>query len=391
MHAAVARSTPRSHLPRRGRGGGWQWTWALLVWLAGAAAAQEAPIVLGTTAAFSGAFAEYGEEYRKGADACLAAVNLAGGVRGRPVRIDYLDDSYDATRTVKNAYTLADKGVVAFVNLVGTGNLLALAPELEKLKIPVIGVSSGAVQLREPGGGRQWIYHSKASYGDEFQGFGHVLPTLGLTQTALVYQDNAFGRAGLESARRVFDRPGQAAAPQVLLGARPEQIEEAARATAALQPQVVVLIAAGAAAPEFILAYQKAAGELARVAVLSVVGGRGLTTRLGEQIGGIMTSLVYPSPWSKARRATRIYQTAMTPTGQAPTLLSFEGCLNLRLTVEALKNAGPEITPASVRRALERGVTLDDGDFVLRIKPGSQIASTYTSLGIYRPNGLIRE
>ena len=46
-----------------------------------------APIQLGTTAPFSGAFAEYGQEYRKGADACLAAANAAGGVRGRAVQI----------------------------------------------------------------------------------------------------------------------------------------------------------------------------------------------------------------------------------------------------------------------------------------------------------------
>lgn len=388
---SVARARVRFPWFCAGAGGSWRQgrMAVLLAMLAGGCAAQEPPIVLGTTAAFSGAFAEYGEEYRKGADACLAVINSGGGVRGRPVRIEYLDDAYEAPRTVKNAQTLAAKGVVAFVNLVGTGNLLALAPELETLKIPVIGISSGAVQLREPGGGRQWIYHSKASYADEFKGFGSVLPTLGLTQVALVYQDNAFGKAGLESAKAAFDRPGQPA-PQVLLGARPEQIAEAARQTAALQPQVVILIAAGAAAPEYILEYQKVAGELARVAVLSVVGGRGLTTRLGEQVAGIMTSMVYPSPWSKARRGVRNYQAAMTAAGQTPTLLSFEGCLNLRLIIEALKNA-PELTPAGVRRALERGVTLDDGDFLLRIKPGSQIASTYTSLGIYRANGLIRE
>lgn len=388
MRAVTVRFLPLIELLQQG----WGWRrWGVLLFTlqVGVAVAQEAPILLGTTAAFSGAFAEYGEEYRKGADACLAAINAAGGVRGRPVRIDYLDDGYEASRTVKNAQVLAAKGVVAFVNLVGTGNLLALAPELETLKIPVVGVSSGAVQLREPGGGRQWIYHSKASYGDEFRGFGTVLPTLGLTNVALVYQDNAFGKAGLESAKVVFDRPGQSA-PQVLVGAKPEQIAEAARKTAELQPQVVILIAAGAGAPEFIAEYQKAAGELARVAVLSIVGGRVLTTRLGEQVAGVMTSLVYPSPWSKSRRVVRSYQMAMTAAGQIPTLLSFEGCLNLRLTVEALKNAA-ELTPAGVRRALERGLTLDDGDFVLRFKPGSQIASTYTSLGIYRANGLIRE
>ncbi|MDR7333647.1 ABC transporter substrate-binding protein [Roseateles asaccharophilus] len=360
---------------------------ALLLLFATLLARAQAPILLGTSAPFSGAFAEYGQEYRKGADACLARINAAGGVRGRPVRIDYLDDAYDPTRTQANARELHRRGAVAFVNLVGTGSLLALAPVLDELKTPVFGVSSGAAQLREDKPGQRWIFHTKASYADEFQGFARLLPTIGMTRLALVYQDNAFGRAGLASAMAAM--PSQ---PEpIVLGQGTDALARAVQQARAAEPHAVLLIAAGAQAPEFIQAYRASAGTSARVAVLSVVGGRLLTDKLGEQVAGIMTSLVYPNPWSPGRRASREYQTAMQPTGQPLSLLGLEGCLNLRFAVEALKLASPDANGAALRQAAERGIHLDLGDFQLRLNPGSRSASRYTSLGIYRASGRISE
>ncbi|MFT4240709.1 MAG: ABC transporter substrate-binding protein [Acidovorax sp.] len=351
--------------------------------------AAQQPIVLGTTAPFSGAFAEYGEEYRKGADACLAPINAAGGVRGRPIRIAYLDDGYDAKRAVANVRELAGQGVAAFVNVVGTGVMLAVQPVLEEIKTPLIGTSSGADALRTPEGSSPWVVHTKASNGDEFAGFARILPTIGMTRVVLVVQDNAFGKAGLESARKAFDKPGQPATV-IQMGTDAAGMTTAIANVRKAEPHVVVLIAAGAAAPEFIAKYRDAAGPAARVAVLNVVGGRLLTDRLKEQVSGIMTSMLYPSPWTGARRAAREYQAAMSQAKQEPSLLSMEGCLNLRFAVAALR-AADEPTPAGVRRALDKGVTLDLGDFALRLAPGSRTASTYMTLGVYRANGRVTE
>lgn len=343
------------------------------------------PIQLGTTAPFSGAFAEYGQEYRKGADACLATINAAGGVRGRPVAISYLDDGYEPARAVANARTLAGKGISAFVNLVGTGSLQALQPVLAELKVPVVGVSSGADLLRqEQLPGSRWVFHTKASNGDEFEGFARILPTIGMEKVALVYQDNPFGRAGLESARKAFAR----GAAEILLGDLPATVAQVQRA----QPQAVVLIAAGQAAPAFIAAYQEAAGPAARVAVLNVVGGKVLTDRLQAKVAGIMTSMLYPSPWNGSRRVVREYQASLARSGDtSPSLLGLEGCVNLRFAVEALRAAGDDVSAGNVRRTLERGLTLDLGDFTLTLPAGRQVASRYTSLGIYRSNGRVME
>jgi len=355
----------------------------------GAAHAQPspAPVTLGTTAPFSGAFAEYGEEYRKGADACLVAVNAAGGVRGRPIRIAYLDDGYDAQRAVANVRTLAGQGVAAFVNLVGTGPMLAVQPVLGEVKVPVIGVSSGADALRTPEGASPWVVHTKASNGDEFAGFARILPTIGMTRVALVVQDNAFGKAGLASARKAFGE----STPTFALGQDAAGMAATIAAVRKAEPHVVVLIAAGAAAPEFIDRYREAAGQAARVAVLNVVGGRVLTDRLKEKVAGIMTGMLYPSPWTGARRAAREYQAAMAKAQQEPSLLSLEGCLNLRFAVEALRAAGDDLTPEGVRRAIDKGLALDLGDYALRLAPGSRIASKYMTLGVYRASGRITE
>lgn len=367
---------------------------ALLAAFAALPATANEPIMLGTSAPFTGAFAEYGEEYRKGADACLAPINAAGGVRGRPVRISYLDDGYDAKRTVANVRTLAGQGVAAFVNVVGTGPMLAVQPVLNDVKVPVIGTSSGADALRTPEGSSPWVVHTKASNGDEFEGFARLLPVIGMTRAVLVVQDNAFGKAGLASARKAFDKPGEAV-PVFEMGNDEAGMAATIAEVRKVQPHVVVLIAAGAAAPEFIARYREAAGASARVAVLNVVGGRGLTDRLKEQVSGILTAVLYPSPWKGGRRAAREYQTAMADAKQELSLLSLEGCMNLRFAVAALRAAGDDLTPAGVRRALDRGVTLDLGDFALRLPaatgPGPRIASTYMTLGIYQANGRIME
>ncbi|MCO5355750.1 ABC transporter substrate-binding protein [Acidovorax kalamii] len=356
-----------------------------------------APIQLGTTAPFSGAFAEYGQEYRKGADACLAAANATGGVRGRAVQITYLDDGYDPARAVANARTLAGQGIAAFVNLVGTGTLQALQPVLADLQVPVIGASSGAQQLRQAGTASRWVFHTKASNSEEFEGFARMLPTIGMEKVALVYQDNPFGRAGLDSALKAFATgTGRPPPTAIALDEPAAQGDAHPFATTiaqvrSAQPQVVVLIAAGQAAPAFIAAYQQAAGPAARVAVLNVVGGRVLTDQLQARVAGIMTSMLYPSPWSTSRRVVRDYQASLARTEASPSLLSLEGCINLRFALEALKAAGDDASPAGVRRALERGLTVDLGDFTLSLPAGKQVASRYTSLGIYRSNGRIAE
>lgn len=348
-------------------------------------------IVLGTTGPFSGPFSEFGEEYRKGQDACLSDINARGGVRGRPVRVEYMDDAYDPARTISNVREMVAKGVIGFVSLTGTGSVTALKPVLEELQVPVVGVSSGAIAVRDPKlAASPWVFHTKVSYSDEFAGFARMLPTLGISKVAFVYQDNPFGKAGLESARAAFAR-ADAEVPTVKFGNGVDEVDSAVREAAQLKVQTLILIGAGASAAEFVARYQRAAPTPARIALISVIGGRSLTARLGEGVGGLMISLNYPNPWNTKSPIVRKYHAAIKMAQYEPSLLSMESCVNVRFMVEALQAAGDNPNRKTLYAALNRGVTMDEGDYLLKLAAGSHVASTYHTLGIYRRDGRIAQ
>jgi branched-chain amino acid transport system substrate-binding protein len=119
--------------------------------------------------------------------------------------------------------------------------------------------------------------------------------------------------------------------------------------------------------------------------------GKVLTDRPQTDVADILTSMLYPSPWSGARRVAREYQAAMARADQALSLLSLEVGLNLRFAVAALRAAGDDPGAAGVRNTLDHGLTLDLGDFALRLAPGARVASHYLRLGIYRSNGRVAE
>src|SRR5512147_1868143 len=70
-------------------------------------------IVIGQTSSFSGAIGGEVREQTAGAKLYLDWVNAGGGVNGRRIRLESLDDAFDPKRAAQNARTLIAKGVFA--------------------------------------------------------------------------------------------------------------------------------------------------------------------------------------------------------------------------------------------------------------------------------------
>src|SRR4029077_2822 len=68
-------------------------------------------ILIGQSAAFSGAASELGTEMRTGAAAYSRVINAAGGVNGRKIELRSLDDGYESDRAAANTKRLIDDGV----------------------------------------------------------------------------------------------------------------------------------------------------------------------------------------------------------------------------------------------------------------------------------------
>lgn len=95
-------------------------------------------IQLGTTNAVTGAVSGPASLTQAGAQAVFDSVNAAGGVNGRKLKVDVLDDAYTAPRAVANVRTFINQPVFAVYGGYGTVPAQSIAPILEQAKVPYL-------------------------------------------------------------------------------------------------------------------------------------------------------------------------------------------------------------------------------------------------------------
>ena len=77
-------------------------------------------VAIGTSNALTGITATAAGEASSGAQAVFDQVNASGGVHGRKIQVNLLDDGYDSTRAVANARTFVNQPVFAVYGGFGT-------------------------------------------------------------------------------------------------------------------------------------------------------------------------------------------------------------------------------------------------------------------------------
>jgi len=159
-----------------------------------ARAEGETPLVLGQSAPFTGPAAQLGIQFHQGAKLFLDQYNAQPG--HRDVVIKNLDDGYEPDRCAANTKKLIEEDVFALFGYVGTPTSLAALPLALKDKVPFVAPFTGAMALREPL--HKNVFHLRASYNDETALMVKQLTHLGLKKIAVLYQNDAYGKAGLD-------------------------------------------------------------------------------------------------------------------------------------------------------------------------------------------------
>jgi branched-chain amino acid transport system substrate-binding protein len=162
-------------------------------------------ITIGQFAAITGPAAQLGLRMQAGIKAQFDAVNKAGGINGRQIKLVTRDDGYEPEKSAQAVKALINEDkVFALIGSVGTPTTLAALPAINEEKIPLIGPFTGAQGLREPFS-RQ-LFHVRASYFDETERIVQHLTTLGVKKIAVFYQNDAYGKAGLEGVTRALTK-----------------------------------------------------------------------------------------------------------------------------------------------------------------------------------------
>ncbi|MBK7401949.1 MAG: ABC transporter substrate-binding protein [Myxococcales bacterium] len=163
-------------------------------------------IVIGSSAALTGQASFLGTQTIHGSLAKIQEVNAKGGIHGRKVRLVSLDDGYDPARAVTNTQQLlADEGVFALFDYVGTPTSVKIIDLTERAKVPALGFFTGAEPLRTPL--RKWMFHVRDSYYSEAEGAVALLvDRLKFDKIAVLYQEDAFGQAVLAGLQLALKR-----------------------------------------------------------------------------------------------------------------------------------------------------------------------------------------
>ena len=359
-----------------------------VLWIAASAGAAQpaakSPIVVGQTYVQTGPLAALSTEPLVGIRAMIASVNAAGGIKGRPLELRQQDDAYDAEKAAANVRKFAQDGAVAILMPIGTTSSMGALKAANELKIPLIAPYTGAapvVKFTEYG------FPVRISFDEEYGRIVNHLFTLGYTRIGFAHNDNPGARSAMESTKRFIEERGQKMTGSVAIAQDGSDAVAKAKELAVGKPTAIVLSATNAVAGKFIQAY-RAAGAEARFYSFSFLNGQALYKSIGADAAGVVVSQVTPYPWNSAMPLIGEYQAAMKKIGEKDfSYGSLEGYLNAKVLVEALRNAGSNPTPESVKKALEGFSSHNLGGIHVKYTPTQHTGLTFSELSMIRKDG----
>src|SRR3954470_9388091 len=152
-------------------------------------ASGQGVILLGQTADYSGPQAAPVKETAAAARAYFDKVNAQGGVNGRKIVLESMDDGFDPKRSVENAKKLIDeKHVLALFLFRGTANAEALMPVVAEKKTPLFAGVGSSHKMHDPI--NRYVFNLRAPVQTEVSGIVSQLASQGITDLAVIYTDD---------------------------------------------------------------------------------------------------------------------------------------------------------------------------------------------------------
>jgi branched-chain amino acid transport system substrate-binding protein len=306
-------------------------------------------IVFGQSAVLKGPAAALGLGMRDGILAAFHEANAAGGVHGRKLDLISYNDDYEPELAIaKTNRLIGEDRVFALIGEVGTPTSKAVQPIATEQGVPFIGPLTGADFLRDPS--LTNVINIRASYGQETEAWiEHLTTDLSLSRIAILYQDDSFGRAGLEGVTKALEKRGLGLVAEGTYMRGTTAVKRALLAIRGGRPQAVVMVGAYKPCAEFI--------KLARIIKLdavfvniSFVGSEPLAEELGRDGEGVVVTQVVPPPDDVNIPLVARYKRAIksaNPNAE-PGFVSLEGYVVGRLVVEALNHLGNPVTRAGL-------------------------------------------
>ncbi|MDO9504422.1 ABC transporter substrate-binding protein [Hydrogenophaga sp.] len=365
---------------------------ALASWGAGAqaqnAALSDTRIVLGQSAPFTGAAVQLGLQFHLGAQAYFETVNAKGGINGRTIEIKRLDDGYEPERCAANTRQLIADDVFALFGYIGTPTSLAALPLATTAKVPFFAPFTGAQALREPF--NRYAIHVRASYFDETAAIVRQITSTGIKKIAVFYQDDAYGKTGLDGVTRAMTAVGLEPVALGTVERNTIEVAQAVKAIMAQKPEAIVQIGAYKAVATFVRQARRG-GFSGNFYNVSFVGTQALMDELGAEARGVSVSQVMPFPHTPATPLSGEYLAAIKDKrGVEPNYSGMEGFVAAKVFTEAVRRAGRALTREGFINAVQGMQNVNLGGFPVDFSAGKHTGSKFVKLTLLTEDGRIR-
>lgn len=344
-------------------------------------------IIIGQAAGFTGSVAGTVKELTAGAQLYFDHINSRGGVHGRKIVLEQMDDGFDPKKSPDVFKKLIEeKKVFAMFLSRGTPTNEAAYPVLEAAKVPLIGPSTGAMSMYNPP--RKYMFPVRASYQSETFKIVPQLVNMGINRIALLYVDDSFGKDGLTGVQIAMKNAGLTPVAVVSHARGSTKVEEAVATIAKADPQAIIMVTLADSGVAFVK-QMRAAGKSPMFITLSNNSSNAFIKNLGTDGFGLAVSQVSPYPFSGAEVVTREFLGLLKDKKDvSPSYSSIEGFIAAKVLVEGLRRAGKEPTREKLIAGLESMKGFDlGGGLDVTYGPNLRVGTSYIDLTIISKTG----
>ena len=346
-------------------------------------------------APMNGELAHYAKDLRNGMQAYFNHVNGSGGVNGNTIRLISIDDSGSEPEVIqKIEQTAAEFKPITFMYLVGPATIEATNKSdiFARIKIPLIGTTPAAFQLREPT--RPYVFHLTQGEDQEHKKLVQHLRTVGFRKVALIHWDD-IGTLG-----EVKQFEAAAALPtsidiveRAIVSAGSGQLDGPFRQISQVKADAIISMLPVEETAK-LLTLLRSRGQLTPIYGASYTESGAMFDNAGEAASrGVTVTQIVPNPFSGTLPVVREYKSLMAKLSNESTRLgtiSLEGFLAAKLLVEALKRTSNSVTPFALREALEKRGPFDLGGLKASFGPSDHVGLDFIDIAVVTYGGRLR-